>query len=310
MTETQATYAARPQVLTGTKGMGRDDWLRWRRRGIGGSDAAAVCGCSPWRTALEVYLEKTGEAEVVDGEAVSAAALWGSLLETPVADYYASCHPEQTIRRRHAILQSESHPFMLANLDRFIFCPARGRGVLEVKTGGAHRAGDWGENAVPDYYLLQMQHYLAVTGCDYGVFAVLLGGQTYVEREVARDDQLIADLIEIESAFWTRVERRDPPPLDGTPASGQWLKDHHARADDGVTVDLPGDALPLIEAYEAHGAAAKEQQKLSDAAKNQLCQLLGDAERGTVGGREVTWRNVARTGYSVPDSTYRKFSVK
>ena len=47
-------------VLVKTDGMEKSEWLKWRRKGIGGSDAGAVLGISPYKTARDVYYEKLG----------------------------------------------------------------------------------------------------------------------------------------------------------------------------------------------------------------------------------------------------------
>jgi putative phage-type endonuclease len=63
----------------------RDEWLEQRRHGIGGSDAAAALGLSPWKTPLSLYLEKTGDARPFrDNESM----LWGRVLEPAIRAEY------------------------------------------------------------------------------------------------------------------------------------------------------------------------------------------------------------------------------
>ena len=47
-----------PQILVGTEGLPREQWLEYRRKGIGGSDAAAILGVSPFATARDLYYDK------------------------------------------------------------------------------------------------------------------------------------------------------------------------------------------------------------------------------------------------------------
>jgi predicted phage-related endonuclease len=61
-------------VLIATDNLTRDEWLDYRRKGIGGSDIAAICGLSKWEKAIHVYLEKIGEAPETE---MSEAAEWG-----------------------------------------------------------------------------------------------------------------------------------------------------------------------------------------------------------------------------------------
>ena len=58
--------------LASTIGMSHEEWLRHRKNGIGGSDAGAICGLNPFKSAVEVYLDKTSKtvAETADNEAV------------------------------------------------------------------------------------------------------------------------------------------------------------------------------------------------------------------------------------------------
>lgn len=48
-----------------TDNLSYKEWLQYRRMGIGGSDIAAICGLSKWRSSMHVYLEKLGEAIVI-----------------------------------------------------------------------------------------------------------------------------------------------------------------------------------------------------------------------------------------------------
>ncbi|HHW14817.1 MAG TPA: YqaJ viral recombinase family protein, partial [Firmicutes bacterium] len=138
--------------------MAREAWLAERRRGIGGSDAAAIAGLSKWRSPMAVWLEKTGQ---VEPEEPGEAALWGTKLEDVVARHFAEATGFK-VQRCNAILQHPERPWMLANIDRYVLDPARGRGLLEVKTTNAWNH-DASEDKAPDHYLIQVHHYLAVT---------------------------------------------------------------------------------------------------------------------------------------------------
>lgn len=296
-------------TLASTRGISREQWLELRQCGIGGSDAPVVCGVSPYRTPLELWMEKTGEAVTITGDDTSPAMYWGTMLEDVVAREFGMRHPELMIRRRNAILQHPDHPWMLANIDRGIIDTVNGNGVLEVKTGSAYRAGEWDGDQVPDHYMLQVMHYLAVTGLQYAYLAVLLGGQNYLERRVDRDDALIADLIAIEQDFWRLVETRTPPPLDGTPASSAFLKRKYPEGN-GESIDLPDEADTLVEQYQQAAYEVKASTQRRDEAQNRLCELLGENEVGTTKAHVVRWTTCKRDGYTVQPSAYRKFSVK
>ena len=70
------------EVFASTADMSRDEWLE-RRKGIGGSDASVILGLNKWRTAFELWLDKTGQVPI--SESASEAAYFGSILEDIVA---------------------------------------------------------------------------------------------------------------------------------------------------------------------------------------------------------------------------------
>lgn len=279
-------------VLTRTDTLDRGEWLGARRKGIGGSDAAAILGLDPFKTPLAVYLDKRGE--LPDDEAGEAAE-WGNRLEPVVAeaaqdrintDRAQAGLPPIKFRRRNAILQ---HPdpvlsFMLANIDREGTGHENGPGIFEAKTTGYWPARAWedGGDTLPDRYHIQLQHYLAVTGRRHGWIGVLIAGQRLVVEPVERDQALIDALVEIETAFWQRVQEGNPPPASAD--DDDRVKALYPDAKPGSVMRLPSDAVDLIDEWRAAKAAEKaagERVKRCDA---QIRQLLGDHEAGLLPG--------------------------
>lgn len=182
----------------------RSEWLAARRKGIGGSDAAAVLGLSPWKTPLQVYLEKRDESgETPDNESM----LWGRVLEPVIRQQYAE-RTGRTVRVPDGIITHGQYDWMLANLDGV----TDDRRVVEIKT--ARSGQDWGEpgtDEIPGHYLLQVQHYMAVTGFLVADVAVLIGGSDFRLYEVEADGELQEMLIDGEREFWQRVIEGNPP---------------------------------------------------------------------------------------------------
>lgn len=284
---TGAKVLARTDVVTDRPG-----WLDARRKGIGGSDAAAILGLDPFKTPLAVYLDKRG---VLPDDDAGEAAEWGNRLEPIVAeaaqdrinlDRAAAGLSPIRFRRRNAILQ---HPddalgFMLASIDREGVGHENGPGIFEAKTTGYWPARQWedGGDTLPDRYHIQLQHYLAVTGRVHGWIGVLIAGQRLVVEEVQRDQALIDALVEIETAFWARVQDGQPPPASA--ADNDRIKDLYPNATPGSTTVLPRDAVELIDEWRAAKSAEKaatERVKRCDA---QIRQLLGDHEAGLLPG--------------------------
>lgn len=276
------------EVLASTKDMSREQWLEWRRQGIGGSDAAAVAGLYRWRSPVGVWLEKTGQVEEDDA---GEAAYWGKVLEDVVAREFS----ERTglkVMRRNAILQHPQYPFMLANIDRYIVDKDSGRGVLECKTANEYLKGEWEDDKIPEAYQIQVQHYLAVTGLSYGYVAVLVGGNKFRMKRVERDDEVIKHLIKIESDFWRLVEEQIPPEMDGSDASKELLGKLYPESTPETSIELPASAKALIEEREQWRAVEDDAKTRKQAAENKIKQMLGDHELGYVGDTKVTWKTV------------------
>ena len=273
------------QVLVSTSNMNRKEWLEWRRKGIGGSDAAAIAGLSPWKSPIAVWLEKTGQAEP---EEPGEAAYWGTVLEDVVAREF-SLRTGLKTRRRNAILQHPKYEWMIANVDRFVVGENIG---LECKTTSAYNAKEWEGDEIPAQYIVQVQHYMAVTGAKAWWVAVLIGGQSFLYKKVERDDELIEQLIDIERDFWeNHVVPSVPPELDGSPASTELVKRMYPRAT-LPTVDLPSQAKDLIADLESVKEEIKLLEERKNEIENKLKSMLGDHEVGRIGDTVVTWKNV------------------
>jgi len=195
-----------------------EEWLDWRRKGIGGSDASVICGINKYKSPVELWLYKTGQFP--DSEA-GEAAYWGTLLEGVVRDEFVR-RTGIEVKLVNQLLQSEAHPFMLANLDNVCEALNFGPYIFEAKTSSAYRASEW-DDSIPDEYMLQIMHYMAVTGYKGAYIAVLIGGNTFRWKFIERDDELIDIIIRLEGEFWEKVQSNIPPALDGSEASAKFL---------------------------------------------------------------------------------------
>ena len=275
-----------------TKELPHEDWLKLRRKGIGGSDAAAIAGVSRWRSPVTVFLEKT---EQIQNKEENDAMYWGIVLEDIVAKEFSK-RSGLTIKRKNQILQHPKYDFMLANIDRLIVDKVNGNGVLECKTTSEYGKKEWEDGKIPDEYMLQVQHYLAVTGLSYGYIAVLIGGNKYHHQKIERDEELIEYLIEIETNFWDMVKNNILPPLDGSKSSIDSLNKLYPNADtDSVTILPVYETERLISEY-YHAKENEEKSKLlKEKAKNEIKNLMGKSEFGFLEAETVpiiTWKNV------------------
>ena len=206
------------KILASTENMPYEEWLEYRKKGIGGSDASVVCGINKYKSPVELWLEKTGQLPYSEA---GEAAYWGTQLEALVRNEFTK-RTGIEVNAVKQILQHEDFPFMLANLDGTCQHPDLGTCVFEAKTASAYKVGEW-ENSIPDEYMLQIQHYMAVTGYKRTYIAVLIGGNTFKWKFIERDEEIISMLTELEKDFWEHVENEVPPALDGSTASEKFL---------------------------------------------------------------------------------------
>ncbi len=276
-------------ILAVTKNMPYEEWLGWRKKGIGGSDASVVCGINRYRSPMELWMDKTDQKL---HEEAGEAAYWGSRLEALVREEFHIRTGIQ-VRQVHQLLQSGEYPFMLANLDGICEHPDYGICGFEAKTASAYKADEW-EDTIPDAYQLQIQHYMAVTGYQGFYIAVLIGGNTFRWKYIQRDEELIAMLIQLEADFWQHVENRILPPVDGSEASAKLLAERFPNSVSQSQIALPDMAAEIIQRYTATCEQLETLTEQKQLAENQLKELLGEHERGTVGNQMVTWKTIAQ----------------
>jgi putative phage-type endonuclease len=197
-----------------------------RRSGIGGSDAAVVCGLSRFKTPYDLYLEKTSELDPDDSdnkETENEKIYFGNLLEDIVANEYAR-RTGNKVAVEENVLRNKNYPWMLANIDRLI---KNKKGVLECKTSDALFTRLWGESYTdnfPDEYLLQCAHYAIVLDVEFVDLAVLIGGNNFRIYTYKRNYELEKKLIEKEKQFWHNnvLPRIPPDPITSDEASKIW----------------------------------------------------------------------------------------
>ncbi|GHU75865.1 hypothetical protein AGMMS49992_20600 [Clostridia bacterium] len=271
-------------VLASTKDMARDQWLNARRKGIGGSDAAAVMGVSPYRSAYTVWADKLGLGlEPTETEAMRS----GRDLEGYVASRF---HEETRLRveRRHAIYQSTEYPWMLANIDRWV---PTARCGLECKTSRDIRLERFKNGDYPIEYYTQCTHYMAVTGARRWFLAVLVYGTEFKIFEVERDEADVAALVEAERTFWhEHVLMGIAPSADGSDSTKATLGALYPT-DDGALKQARDDSI-LAELYakkQVYKALEGEIQTLTNTLKDEMgtAKYLAGAEY------TATWRTQA-----------------
>lgn len=250
-----------------------------RRRGIGGSDLAAILGLSPWATPVDVWMQKTGRAESTP---TNARMHWGNTLEQAVAAEYARVTGYR-IARAGRMLQHPTLP-LVGHLDRVVSedgtqprvsrrnPPSR---ILEVKTSGS---GDgWGEEGtdeIPPYYATQCIHYLGLSGAQVCDVAVLIRGSDFRRYIIERDEALIEQTQTFAAAWWERHVVADVAPAVQTVGDARALWPRSGGASVTASAEIAAACIEL--------AKVKGDLKELDARESeltaQICATLGEAE--------------------------------
>ena len=290
----------------------RDEFLRARRAGIGGSDLAAVLGLSPYKTPFQIWREKTGRDDLEPTPEQAERMHWGTVLESVVANHYAEVSG-RTIQRINATLVHREHPCIIGHLDRVTVTPgSRARWdakagrvlgadlVLEVKTAsayalrsdGAEDAAGWGiagTDQVPQHYWLQVQHYMGISGLETADLAVLFGGQTFRTYTIGADRALLAEMLAQAAAWWQAHVVADMPPQPTTEAEAKlaWAR-HREGASVSATAEVAAAVAELRALREQMAALEGQEQALRD----RITCAFGEAETlaGPGGAALATWK--------------------
>ena len=143
-------------------------WLKSRKAGVGGSDMSTILGLNAFKTPYELWLEKTGRVEPED-ISDKWAIVKGNALENELRKRFRAQHPEMIVTDgTDKQFISREKTYLRASLDGILQGEDGSFGILEIKTAGGRRAGDWhdedGNLRIPPYYLAQVEFYALVTG--------------------------------------------------------------------------------------------------------------------------------------------------
>lgn len=262
-----------------------------RVTGLGGSEALAYCGKDPRCSPLQLYLRKQGEAG--DRPEDDERQAWGHRLEPVVRDWLADEIGERIIVP-NVTIQSDIHPFMFGNLD------GRTRNaVVEIKTGDkftSHEFGEVGSDEVPIRYVLQVTHYMIVTGFRRAHIGALLGGNDARHYVVDYDADLAEQMVKRAYAFWDLVQARTPPdPVNLHDADKRWPNSRKVGVIASPQIIVAIDEIKQLRAAER--AAADK----ADAAELTLKTYMGDNDSLTdAAGRALaTWRSQSRDSFDM-----------
>jgi putative phage-type endonuclease len=261
-----------------------------RRFVIGGTDISAIIGCNPWRSALDVYMDKTGMSEPTpDNEPM----YWGRSLEPIIADRYARDHGVKLAEPGFLVHPDASKPWWGGSPDRRVVGVPLG---LEIKTAGWRARDKWGTPGtaeVPEHYLVQAAWYCPLLDVEAMDVPVLFSGSEYAEYTVKRDLELEALLGEAAEKFVRdHIDARLPPEMREPASADRYIR---ARFPKNVKPLVEADAVTtalLAELRDARGALAKA-EKVEALLTAKVKAAIGDADGMTSELGRVTWKQAA-----------------
>jgi len=267
-----------------------------RKNSLGGSDMAAIMGVSKFKSAYDVWLEKTCR---VQEQPDNQPMYTGRLLESAVLNF-AEDRIGKILRN-----QRRRAPFGLpicANIDG-ILNPKDGKACpVEAKTSGLFGllSPEWGEEGtdqVPDNIIIQAHtEMLCLEPAETCYVPALLGSRGFQMFIVRRNNQLIEQIMDMAVEFWEKHVETDLPP-EGKPSLEQ-AKRVIREPNKIVNIEAA-----LVEAWQIANESKKEAEKILDEAKAAVLGALIDAEIGQCDIGAVTY-----FGSTVPEHTVKEFT--
>lgn len=216
------------------KVQGSPEWLEMRKSKIGASDAPIIMGVSPWKTAYELWEEKTGRKE---SPIMTPWMKRGHDLEPIARSNFEKLIDEDVFPD---VIFHEEHDFLMASLDGISM---DGKTLVEIKCPGkeAHSIAMAGN--IPEHYMPQLQHQLMITGLDK-MYYYSFDGNDGIPIVVNRDDDYIKELLAKELEFWEHMQN-DTAPKKPEPK--------YVSRDDEEWINLSSrlkELQPLVKEYE------------------------------------------------------------
>lgn len=267
-----------PLILVDTSELEREEWLSWRRKGIGGSDAAAIIGVSPFATARDLYYDKLNIVSFSSEEDNWVQKEIGHLLEDLVAKIFSkkTGYPVYQVKK---MFYHPHYPYMLADVDYFVKLPDGKTAILEIKTTNYNATGNWwldGKESVPVNYEIQGRHYMAVTNIDKVYYCCLYGNteDEVIIRSIDRDQEYEELIITLEGDFWkNNVLAQVPPPYyeDGDLVL-ESIKKHMGKLDINapqvaLDANITSVVMRYLELQEEKKKAKSEENKIDSELK-------------------------------------------
>ena len=295
---------------------------------IGGSDVGTIMGVNPFKSAYQLFLEKTGQIERENIDDKLSVKL-GHKMEQVVAELYEE-ETNQKVQLSNKSFRSNEYPFLIGHIDRKIVGKKKG---LEIKTTSSFNKTDYDDGAVPPSHYYQCMFYMMITGMHDWDLATLRDNREFHIVHIQWNEGIAEDMLKQCLEFWDCVEKKTwNKPLDGSDSTTETLNKAYPVANKYDTSTIPissgntglnvADYLELKSAYKQIGDSIA-------AFENNVKAVLGTSQYGIIDNEyTVSWRRYERTGsidmkkvmedhpeidweqYRKPNTEYRRFALK
>ena len=301
-------------VIYNTKNISKEKWLKARKEGIGGSDAASVLGLNPYKSSMRVYMDKISTNHVGNklkdiyedesirdiykhesikdkleiDKGVNYKMELGNKLKNFIANEFV-LKTGKKVRSINGILKNDKYPFALANIDRAVIGE---KAFLECKITNSYSKKLW-QKEVPIYYKIQCYHYMAITGATHCYIAALIGNEELVIHRIDRNEELINEIMDLEKMFWDKcILGEELPSPDGSEDYSKVLQVLYKDSiDEELILFEKGD---LLKRYDDVREFVKNLDMERKAIEQYLQMQMKDYEVAYLGDRKITWKKQVR----------------
>ena len=259
-----------------TLNMPKETWLKLRKKGIGGSDASSILNLNPYRSSVNVYMEKIDENIEIKS---NMKMILGEKLEEFVAKEFCN-QTGKKVRNLNGILRNHKYPYAIANLDKVVVSE---NAFLECVVTNSYLKKEWSED-VPIHYQIQCYHYMAVTGASHCYVCVLIGNEEIKIYKLDRDQELIDYIMEKEEEFWKKYGSED---------YSKFLKNRYKNIDEKpLNLFIESNKLSKLDTL---NDMLKEIKLEKSKIEQEIQQEMKDHEVAFIGDRKITWKWQSRT---------------
>lgn len=283
-----------------------------RAKGFGGSDIADLFGLE-WSCARKICYDKSGTPR--DDPSVNPFDNHHTQRGTLFEDDIVRLGAELTgfFIKEAAFARHPEYEFLLGHPDRLIFDPKRpekGVGILEVKCPGENAFAEYVRDGLPVNYLLQVQHYMLITGLKWACFFCFnTEKMAFIEPlpEIEADPEIHAEIVRVAKETVGRIASGDFPaklaPSDARCQNCSWKA--QCQGDDLVSPEVDETLAPHVKEYKAATAIKEMAETNLKIAKSKIeLRMVG---RKRVKTKHGTAKYITRNGSSISTRELREY---